>query len=383
MDIFLSYPSERLDVARSVYEFLRSLDVGVWFDKESLVPGQDWDRERADAQSRADLTVLICSPETFERGGVIQREVKNILDLLRDKPFGKIYLISLRTEEFGFPPELARYQWIDYFEPKWAVHLARSVKHKYTESAITPPEKLTSFLEGKQQPDVVAKSFVTNTDVLEADARFIQYNLSGDYWNYVNSEIISIVYGSYYSFKRNNQDLFLPTHKNEWRISVTEFFRSNEIISLLVFTFGFASGGAHPGYHYTTLNFGGPEVGRFGIQEFLRDMFVEDDNTLEFLRHYCELEIKKQLLSIDREIDEFWWPDKDEKTWKTKQETWGKFEQFSFDKTGLTINFSPYDLLAYAFGSFVIHIPWSMIRSKIRPKFATWFVPEVIEGKTD
>src|ERR1700693_2323421 len=133
MEVFLSYPSERLSVARSVYEFLRSLDVDVWFDKESLVPGQDWDRERADAQSRADLTVLICSPETFERGGIIQREVKTILALMNDKPLGKIYLVSMRTEEIGFPPELARYHWIDYFSPDWQVQLGRSIWQKFQE----------------------------------------------------------------------------------------------------------------------------------------------------------------------------------------------------------------------------------------------------------
>ncbi|UFW51100.1 MULTISPECIES: toll/interleukin-1 receptor domain-containing protein [Bradyrhizobium] len=59
MEIFLSYPSERLSVAREVYDFLTPLDVRVWFDKASLIPGQDWDLERARAQERADLTILI------------------------------------------------------------------------------------------------------------------------------------------------------------------------------------------------------------------------------------------------------------------------------------------------------------------------------------
>jgi hypothetical protein len=95
MEIFLSYPSERLKVAREVYGFLTSVGVDVWFDKESLVAGQVWDRERKEAQKRADLTVLVCSRETVEREGVIQREVKDILDLLEEKPVGDIYLSSL------------------------------------------------------------------------------------------------------------------------------------------------------------------------------------------------------------------------------------------------------------------------------------------------
>jgi hypothetical protein len=114
VEVFLSYPSERGDVARTVYDFLKSLDIDVWFDKESLVAGQDWNRERAEAQRRANLTVLICSPETIERPGVIQREVKTILELLDDKPFGQIYLVTVRTHEVAIPPELAKYHYVDF-----------------------------------------------------------------------------------------------------------------------------------------------------------------------------------------------------------------------------------------------------------------------------
>lgn len=231
MEVFLSYPSERLSVARSVYEFLRSVDVDVRFDKESLVPGQDWDRERVEAQSRADLAVLICARETFERAGVIQREVKNILDLIRDKPLGKIYLISIRTEEISFPPELARYQWIDYFKADWQPRLARSLLRKFAELEITPPEKLVA--RGDQRPDVVTRSFIDSTEILEADIEFGEYGFGGTYWNYINAEIISNVFRLYHHFKYNNKTLFYPTQKNEWRASTREFFRNNEVASPL------------------------------------------------------------------------------------------------------------------------------------------------------
>ena len=46
MKSFLSYPSEQLHVARPVYAFLKSIGVVAWFDKESLIGGQDWDRGR-------------------------------------------------------------------------------------------------------------------------------------------------------------------------------------------------------------------------------------------------------------------------------------------------------------------------------------------------
>src|SRR5690349_3989599 len=95
MQSFLSYPSERLPIARLVYEFLCSVGVRPWFDKESIVGGQDWDRERAAAQRASDVTFLIVSSETLTKAGVIQREIKDALELVRDKPFGQHALVPL------------------------------------------------------------------------------------------------------------------------------------------------------------------------------------------------------------------------------------------------------------------------------------------------
>src|SRR5882724_11438642 len=125
MKAFLSYPSEHLAVARDVYEFLRTIKVDIWFDKESLIGGQHWDRERARAQREADLTILVLSPETIGRPGVIQRELHETLALLNDQPLGHIYLVVLRTEDLVLPTELEGYQYIDLFRPAWQFKLAR------------------------------------------------------------------------------------------------------------------------------------------------------------------------------------------------------------------------------------------------------------------
>jgi hypothetical protein len=119
LTVFLSYPSERLEKAREIYEFLVTLGINVWFDKETLIGGQNWNRERANAQSEADLTVLVCSPETVDRQGVIQREIKDAIQRCQDAPVGHICLVPLRTEEVRLPQELAFYQYIDLFQDGW------------------------------------------------------------------------------------------------------------------------------------------------------------------------------------------------------------------------------------------------------------------------
>lgn len=79
MKIFLGYASERLEAAQEVYDFLKTLNEDVWFDKVSLTGGDDWDRERATAQQNADFVVHLISADVFSRPGVVNREIKQTL----------------------------------------------------------------------------------------------------------------------------------------------------------------------------------------------------------------------------------------------------------------------------------------------------------------
>ncbi len=329
MEVFLSYPSERLKIAREVYDFLKSVDVDAWFDKTSLVAGQDWDRERTEAQRRADLTVLICSRETVERAGVIQREVQDILDLLKAKPIGQIYLVSVRTDDIRLPPELAKYHYVNHFEQDWKLQLGRSIELKFKQAEADIPDKLVKFFQGNQFPEIyTVKSFRESTNLLEAETEFFTYNLEGDYWIYVNSTIISIIFGGLYRAKFDFcETVEWSSQKNSWQIRAEEFFRSGEVLSIRLITYWFASGAAHPNYRFSSFNIAGPDVGKFD----LRELFSYDLETLKYLRKYCELDIRRQLLVVEEEV-EFFFPNTDDATWQT-------LSQFNFDKSGLVINF--------------------------------------------
>ena len=65
MKIFLGYASEHTETAREIYGFLKTINYDVWFDKVSLVGGDDWDRERASAQQEADFVIHLISSEVF------------------------------------------------------------------------------------------------------------------------------------------------------------------------------------------------------------------------------------------------------------------------------------------------------------------------------
>jgi len=356
MELFLSYPSEHLKVAREVYAFLQSVNVNTWFDKAGLIAGQDWDRERKAAQKRADLTILICSRETIERAGVIQREVQDILDLLQERPIGDIYLVSVRVEDIRLPPELAKYQYVNYFEPDWRVQLGRSIELKCQQMGILPSAELIKFFQSSQLPEIrTIKSFRESTDALDSESEFFTYNLDGDYWSYINANIISLVFGRIYRARSDFGGELPLDPKNRWSMRVEEFFRSGELVSIRTSVSWYWSGAAHNEYGYSSINFGGSTCGKIGLRELLDG----SAGTADFLK-YCEIDLRRQLIEYEP-VEFLSYP-------KNAEEAWKAFGEFNFDNHGLTINFSPCEILAFAFGPQEVHIPWLMLRDKINTR---------------
>ncbi len=372
MKVFISYPSERQKIAREVYEFLKSVDMEVWFDSEILVAGQDWDRERSQAQKEADLTVLICSPETINKAGVIQREIKDILEHLRDKPLGQIYLVAVRTEDIRLPPEIAKYHYISHFQPNWKLQLGRSLELKCKQAGVLIPHKLDQFFQTSQSPEsYTIKSLKESNDVLDLDSEYFTYNLEADYWSYINSTIISEVMGGLYGAKATfTETVDFAELKNQWSIRVEEFFRIGEVISLRFFTSWYGSGAAHPNMGIYTMNFGGSNYGKFDLGQ----LFDHNSEAIRFLIRYCKLDLQRQLLAYDDSLEFLSYPE-------TDQQAWDVFSQFSFDGTGLSINFSPYDVLAYVYGPQVVQVPWEMIRDKVSVKLLAGPLGDVV-GRT-
>ncbi|MGQ3489057.1 RsiV family protein [Roseovarius pacificus] len=57
-------------------------------------------------------------------------------------------------------------------------------------------------------------------------------------------------------------------------------------------------------------------------------------------------------------------------SFEDRKHTWNLASQFNFDDRGLTINFSPYDVLPYAFGSHEVFVPWRFVETILDERFA-------------
>jgi len=98
--IFLSYASEDIEYAQRIYSILNSLpEVDVWFDKESLLPGQKWDVEIKKAILSCRYFLVLLSSASTQKIGYSQREIHEAIKVLEDYPGEDIYLIPARLDD--------------------------------------------------------------------------------------------------------------------------------------------------------------------------------------------------------------------------------------------------------------------------------------------
>lgn len=373
MKIFLGYASEHVETAREVYSYLKTINDDVWFDKESLIGGDDWDREREAAQQAADLVVHLISAEVFARPGVVNREIRKTLNLVEDQPIGVTYVVFIRLDDLRMPLEFIRFQYIDHFRATWREQLSQAIAKRAAQlsGAVgrAMPERTTTITgemrtaSGVPFPSRVEAS--VSTEFYQASAEYLRYPAEGAYWDLVNSKIASEALSGYVTmtaeFKRLDDDdkarikrIDVP---HEYAFTMQEFFRKGEFLSVRSGVF-WNTGGVHPNHGITTLNFLGPEHGFCTIQEILG----HDEENAFRLADYC----KKVLIAMfeDDGPDDYL-----SNAFEDRQNTWALVSQYNFDDRGITINFSPYAVLPYALGSHEVFVPWRFASSLLSDQF--------------
>ena len=127
--IFLSYAHADVLSVRKLHRYLREKGFDVWFDKESLVPGQDWQLEIERGLSHSDVVIICLSQAAVSAEGFVQREFRFALDRALEMPEGRIFLIPVRLQPCEAPSRLSRYHWVDLFEREGYLRLMRGLKH--------------------------------------------------------------------------------------------------------------------------------------------------------------------------------------------------------------------------------------------------------------
>jgi formylglycine-generating enzyme required for sulfatase activity len=129
LNLFISYASQDLDQVRALYRRLTAEPwISVWFDKEVLLPGMDWDLEIYKGLRTADLILVCLSKASVAKEGYVQKEFKRTLSYAEEKPEGTIFVIPVRLDDCQLPLKFQQWQWLDYFDPSAHDKLLRSLK---------------------------------------------------------------------------------------------------------------------------------------------------------------------------------------------------------------------------------------------------------------
>jgi len=117
--IFISYAREDYEVAKQLYDFLLSRGQEPWLDREKLIPGQKWVSAIQSAIRESHFFIALLSPNSIEKRGYVQKELRAGLDVLDTIPDSQIFLIPVRIAECEPTHErLRELQWVDLF-PVW------------------------------------------------------------------------------------------------------------------------------------------------------------------------------------------------------------------------------------------------------------------------
>jgi TIR domain-containing protein/uncharacterized protein DUF4062 len=126
--VFLSYAREDSQDAQRLSTDLRKAGIDVWFDKESLLPGQKWKPAINRAIKESRFFIALLSNTSVNKKGFVQKELKKAIEQLDEYPESAVSLIPVRIQDCNPAEErLLELQWVDMF-PDWENGVSQIVK---------------------------------------------------------------------------------------------------------------------------------------------------------------------------------------------------------------------------------------------------------------
>ncbi|HVR98242.1 MAG TPA: toll/interleukin-1 receptor domain-containing protein [Thermoanaerobaculia bacterium] len=126
--ILLSYAREDFEDAVRVYRALVEVNLNVWFDRTSLLPGQRWRDEISAAIRQSRYFLALLSSHSVEKTGFVQAETRKALDVLLEFPPRSVYIIPVRLDDcVPLHEALQDLHWVNLYEDwGWGMKLIKS-----------------------------------------------------------------------------------------------------------------------------------------------------------------------------------------------------------------------------------------------------------------
>ena len=128
LKLFLCHASADKPKVRELYRTLKRRGVQPWLDAEDLIPGQNWEVEIPKALLSSDAIIICLSPNSVDKEGYVQKEIKFALDKAMEMPEGRIFIIPARLEDCDLPFGLKKYQTVNLYEKAGYTKLMQALK---------------------------------------------------------------------------------------------------------------------------------------------------------------------------------------------------------------------------------------------------------------
>lgn len=118
--VFLSYARLNSDRARRLFRDLcADGSIKVWFDREDLLPGMRWRPAIRKAIRESNFFIALLSREAVTKRGYRTAELREALDVMKEFPDDRIFLVPARLDECKMPVyEIDELTYADLF-PRW------------------------------------------------------------------------------------------------------------------------------------------------------------------------------------------------------------------------------------------------------------------------
>ncbi len=361
MKVFLSYAKEDKDFILECYEELKRKNFDPWMDEHDLLPGQAWDECLKTNMKDTDVVLIFMSSDSVSKIGYVQREWKYFIDKRKDFPENFIYLIPVQLDTCTVPQLISS-------EIQF-INIHRDLKSKEWSKVLRSLELAAEQRNINQINKDITKPKVELREISEKFESLNGYEFNGSYpfiksandsFKEVN-ELIYVEVLKELSFLRSRyfdkpldierQDN-LPTYQDIFDLSLSGnigYIRSNFIS--LVFTHYAYTGGAH-GNHYFSCH-------HYFIKDrkaiYINPLKILSENLYneaqEYIKDYCTNDLIAQIShrAENDDIDQEWIKNGCEAI---------NSEHILIKENSLEIYFAPYSVTGYAWGDFIVDIPF-------------------------
>jgi hypothetical protein len=126
--VFLCHSSEDKPTVLELWHRLCADNIEPWFDKKSLLPGQNWESEIKRAVRTSDAVIVCLSRGSVSKKGFVQKEIRFALDIADEHPEDSIFIIPARLEDCAVPDRLRVWQWVNLYEEDGYQSLTRALE---------------------------------------------------------------------------------------------------------------------------------------------------------------------------------------------------------------------------------------------------------------